>query len=556
MLPIMRMAAYLAAIGLSMYTAGWLILKADKNRTTGALAVCQLLVIIWCIPQLFTELPTGRGMKYFAYAVSYVGICFIGPAWLEFVFLYTGRRMRRWMEVLLFGIGAVHYSVMLTNETHHLFYRVFEVEEVVYGPVLFVHMAFAYLCVLAGMMVLLVDFRKKKVAPLHIGMILLSAAVPLTVNLLYITGTVKSGFDLTPTAFAVSGIFMLLAVFRYDFLDVNTMAFGRIFEEIGEGVVVYNGRKKITYCNRAAREWFSVEKGQPLGRLDEVLAEYGRSADEAFVEPGRDVDEAFAEPARSVEEAQFTLPDGTRMEMKRYVYRDKQGRVVAGNLMFTDVGKYYELLRQGRELAVSNQKLAIEIERNRIAQEVHDTVGHTLTMIHSLIRLLKVQYGESEYLEQAQELASGGIRELRCSINDLRRDDSCRTVTQGVYQLVKTVKGLEIEVSIQGEDGEEYAYLSPVVYECLREAVTNCLRYAGAAHMDVIVKFMKDSLGLYIFDDGSGCEDIQEGNGIRGIRERVEKNGGQVRFLSAPGEGFQISARFPVDVGVKKREGI
>lgn len=92
--------------------------------------------------------------------------------------------------------------------------------------------------------------------------------------------------------------------------------------------------------------------------------------------------------------------------MKRYVYRDKQGRVVAGNLMFTDVGKYYELLRQGRELAVSNQKLAIEIERNRIAQEVHDTVGHTLTMIPSLIRLLKVQYGESEYLEQAQELAS------------------------------------------------------------------------------------------------------------------------------------------------------
>lgn len=144
-----------------------------------------------------------------------------------------------------------------------------------------------------------------------------------------------------------------------------------------------------------------------------------------------------------------------------------------------------------------------------------------------------------------------GIRELRCSINDLRRDDSCRTVTQGVYQLVKTVKGLEIEVSIQGEDGEEYAHLSPVVYECLREAVTNCLRYAEASHMDVIVKFMKDSLGLYIFDDGSGCGDIQEGNGIRGIRERVEKNGGQIRFVSAPGEGFQISARFPVDVGVK-----
>ena len=547
MLPIMRMAAYLAAIGLSLYTGGWLMLKADKNRTTGALAMCQLLVIIWCIPQLFAELPTGREMKYFMYAVSYIGICFIGPAWLGFVFLYTGRQMGRWLGILLYGIAAIHYSVMLTNETHHLFYRVFEVEEVVYGPILYAHMAFAYLCVLSGMLVVLVDFRKKKVALKHIGMILLSAAVPLLFNLLYISGLVKSGFDLTPTAFAVSGIFMLLAVFRYDFLDVNTMAFGRIFEEIGEGVVVYNGRGKITYCNRAARNWFSVEKGQPLGQLEKMLEQSGIEI-EGMLSGNALPGKAPVAKGNLTREVPLVLPDGMRLEMKQYVYRDKQGHMVAGNLMFTDVGKYYELIRQGQELAVSNQKLAIEIERNRIAQEVHDTVGHTLTMIHSLIRLLKVQYGESEYLEQAMELASGGIRELRCSINDLRRADSYGMVTQGIYQLVKTVKEMEIEVSIQGEDGEEYAHLSPVVYDCLREAITNCLRYAGASHMDVIVKFMKDSLGLYIFDNGTGCGDIQEGNGIRGIRERVEKNGGQVRFVSAPGEGFQISARFPLEV--------
>jgi len=80
-----------------------------------------------------------------------------------------------------------------------------------------------------------------------------------------------------------------------------------------------------------------------------------------------------------------------------------------------------------------------------------------------------------------------------------------------------------------------------VVYDCLREAITNCLKYAQATHMDVILKFLGESLGLYIFDNGMGCEDIQENNGIRGIRERVEQCGGQVRFVSAPGEGFQIS---------------
>lgn len=521
MVEILRMTAYLSAIGLSLYTAGWLLKKADRNRTTRALTACQFLIIIWCIPQLFTALPMTKGEKYLAYAVSYVGISFIGPAWLKFSSLYCGYRLKGWLEWLLFSVSAVNYSMMLTNETHHLFYRVFEITSVVYGPVFTFHMCYTYLCVLAGMGVLLVNFKKNRVAPAHIAIIILSAAIPLGFNLLYLSKTVQSGFDLTPPAFALSSLLMLLAVFRYDFLDVNPMAFEKIFAEIGEAVVVYNRRGKITYLNRAAAEWFGIGTGDTLDQL----------------------------PA----ENEMTLQDGRRVERKQYLYHDRKGRLLAGNVMFTDVGKYYELLRQGRELAVSNQKLALEMERNRIAQEVHDTVGHTLTMIHSLIRLLKAEYGDSEYLEQAQRLSSEGIRELRCSIQNLRRFDDREMVSQGIMQLARQVKEIEVEVEIKGEESAAYSYLSPVVYDCVREAITNCLRYAGATHMDVIVKFMEGSLGLYLFDNGRGCEEIREGNGIRGIRERVEKNGGQVRFLSAPGEGFQISIRFPVTGEVTER---
>ncbi len=53
MLDIMLRIAYLSAIGLSLYTSGWLLMKADKTRTTGAFGICQLLIIIWCMPQLF-----------------------------------------------------------------------------------------------------------------------------------------------------------------------------------------------------------------------------------------------------------------------------------------------------------------------------------------------------------------------------------------------------------------------------------------------------------------------------------------------------------------------
>ena len=229
--------------------------------------------------------------------------------------------------------------------------------------------------------------------------------------------------------------------------------------------------------------------------------------------------------------------------------------MVAGTIMLTDVGRYYQLLEQGRELAVTNQSLAIEKERNRIAQEVHDTAGHTLTMINSLLRLIRIGYKEErgreqdklieEYLLQAQELAGSGIRELRCSINNLRQSASYGLISQGVYQLAGSVKEFEVEVEIQGEDRQEYSHLSPVVYDCLREAITNCHKYAHATHMDVILKFGADSLNLYMFDNGKGCLHIEEGNGIRGIRQRTEQAGGTVRFISESGEGFQIYICLP-----------
>lgn len=582
MLTIALRIAYLSAISLSLYTSGWLILKADRNRVTAALAVCQILIIIWCIPQLFSALPMTKAIKYLAYALSYVGISFIGPAWLNFAFLYSKRSLRTCVKWGLFLISAVNYSMFLTNECHHLFYLYFDVEQVVYGPFFYGHMLYTYACVLGGMAVVLKDFRKSDVSPANLWIIIMAAA-PLAFNILYLSGCVNIGFDLTPPAFALTSVLMLLAVFRYDFLNVNTLAFEQIFASIAEGVVIYNRREKITYCNDSASEWFHVEAGDNVKKLDQIMKGYGLNitrhmAGEADRQREEESGEMESAPSKEKSSRCRTadthrngqvaaLENGCMIEVKQYTCQDKSGRAAAGILIFTDVGKYFELLEQSRELSVMNQRLAIEQERNRIAQEVHDTAGHTLTMIQSLLKLIQVEYGKEiekeavtrdgsglirelikEYISQARELSASGIRDLRCSINNLKRTASCELVTQRLCQLAESVKEFEVEVDIQGPDGPEYSHLSPVVYECFREAVTNCLKYADATHMDLIVKFAGDSLSLYIFDNGRGCQDIAEGNGLKGIRERVEQAKGRVRIRSEAGAGFQIYITFPIEV--------
>jgi len=585
---------YLCTIGCCIYTSGWLLVKAGRNKTTWALAACQVLVIIWCVPLLFNGFLTTKGAKYLAYGISYVGISLIGPAWLEFSFRYCGKMISRRMRKVLFGLPLLHYAIFLSNESHHLFYRQFTVERVVYGPIFYVHMAYTYVCVLTGLAVVIREFKKKKVAAVHLTLILLTAAVPLGFNMLYISRVIHSTFDLTPPAFAWSSFLMLLAVFRYDFLDINSMAFEQIFSSIAEGVIVYNRNGKLTYCNEAARRWLGLGRREDGGTGNGI--DCGRSAEASMgrgcgtgngIESGTDYDvvrerlnvwgaglKGLAADGISRTVQELSPGDGTRLRLKQYIYRDGRGQMTAGILILTDVSEYYELLRQSQELEISGRRLAVEQERNRIAQEVHDTTGHTLTMIQSLLRLIRMEFKKEtegsrqsqevcqgdrwdeenghgsgqalEYLDQAQELVSGGIRELRCAINQMRQTRDM-TVTQSVVQLAESVKEITVETEIRGEDGPAYTALSSVVYKILREAITNCLKYAGASRMDVIVKFETEYLSLYIFDDGQGCEEIRENNGIRGIRERTQQAGGTVRVMSAAGEGFQIYVKLPVE---------
>ncbi len=525
--------AYLAAMGFCGCTSGWLFFRADRNRTTKALILCQALIVIWCAPQLFLSFPMTREMKYFLYGISYIGISLIGPSWLMFSLLYCGRKAGRGICLGLYGVAAFDYAMFLTNGLHHLFYRRFELAEVIYGPLFYFHMVYTYGCVLGGMGAVLSGFRKKQVPAVHTAVILLAAAVPLSFNLLYLSGTVEAGFDLTPPMFALSSFLMLMAVFRYDFLDVDVAASRQIFSSIAEGIVICNRRGRVTYCNETASRWLQVKNGEESGKMMERFQKEDPESNQVV----------------------FQIPDGKTLRLKRY---DLEGRTGTRVLVATDISEYCERLRQSRELAVSQQKLAMEQERNRIAQEVHDTTGHTLTMLNSLIKLIRFSCTEEklkgaaadpqleEYLSQAQELASGGIRELRWSINHLRQGTEGELVTQGVFQLASSVRETEVEVEIQGEDGPQYSHLSSTVYQCLREAITNSLRYASASHMDVIVKFEKEAVSLYVFDNGRGCSSIEESHGLRGIRERVDKAGGQARFLSSEGEGFQIFIRLPV----------
>ena len=320
-------------------------------------------------------------------------------------------------------------------------------------------------------------------------------------------------------------------------------------------MLVYNERGRITCANAVAKDWFGVENGDEMAVFEEAVRGMER-LEESPEDCAQNLPVPDADSVSREQEQRFLVRSGERrLEIRRRSRRDRSGHFQAGTVLAMDVSRYYELLERERELAVQGERLAVEQERNRIAQEVHDTTGHTLTMINSLLKLVRIGRKEEAgdqaeletYLIQAEELAAGGIRELRCSINNLRAMGADSLVSQGVRRLAESIREFEVEVTVQGTDSPRYSHLCPVILPSFKEALTNCMKYAAATHVDAILKFSGDGLAFYIFDNGRGCGQIHRGNGLTGIYRRVEAAGGQVRVASEEGAGFGITIRLPVE---------
>jgi len=218
-----------------------------------------------------------------------------------------------------------------------------------------------------------------------------------------------------------------------------------------------------------------------------------------------------------------------------------------------------DLQRTNEELEKSlmdNARLAEIRERNRIAREIHDTLGHTLTGLAAGIDACIALAGDDKpalrnQLDLLSKVSRNGIKDIRMSVSSLRPDAPERlNLKNAIEELVentKRVAGVNINldcdtINLKFDEDEEMA-----IYRIVQESLTNAIRHGKAKNIDVSIKKNYGSINLLICDDGIGCEKIEAGFGLRHIRERVNMLKGQVNFGSD--EGFKVEAMIPIRWG-------
>jgi len=295
-LPLLAAAAISAAVA---------VLAWRRRPSPGARAFSAImsLVVLNILVSLFLLRSTTLDSFLFWVKMSFLGGA-LGVAWLVFTLRYDGRSLRDVTRIA--ALAAVEPAVVFVlawfNDLHHLLWTQAVAAPITapgallrvdtrLGPLFWVWSAYQYALLLSGVVILLRGlFRVPSAYRSQTVAVLVAMAVPWTANVLFLVGwTPVTGVDLTPFAFALSGIALFLALYRFRFLDLVPIPRSLVLEASPNGVLVLDGRGRLVDINAAAeailgcsaRDVLGAEGPQVLPALSSAMP--GSDAELAFV---------------------------------------------------------------------------------------------------------------------------------------------------------------------------------------------------------------------------------------------------------------------------------
>jgi signal transduction histidine kinase len=230
------------------------------------------------------------------------------------------------------------------------------------------------------------------------------------------------------------------------------------------------------------------------------------------------------------------------------------------------LGRKFEEADRARERATRAElereeraRLAVAEERARIARELHDVVGHSVSVMtvqaSGVRRLLRPdQEREREALLVVERTGREALAEMRRMVGVLRRPEEAPALApqpslEHLQRLVDQTReaGLAVELRVEGEPVQLPVGLDLTAYRLVQEGLTNALKHAQATRAEVVVSYSDGHVEVVVSDNGrAGVGGDGGGHGLVGMRERVSVYGGELDAGPQPGGGYRLRARLPL----------
>jgi signal transduction histidine kinase len=212
--------------------------------------------------------------------------------------------------------------------------------------------------------------------------------------------------------------------------------------------------------------------------------------------------------------------------------------------------------QQLREYALRVEDLATVQERDRISREIHDSLGHSLTVsnlhLEAGLRLWDSDPVEAkELIHEAKQQGSAALQAVRHSVSNLRSDPLknmslvtlIETLVQDWQRSTQIIPNIQIQLLSTLPES-----IKVTVYRILQESLTNIMKYAKATAVEILIQQDRDGIQLWVQDNGVGFvrSQTQTGFGLQGMQERSIAVGGILTIETAPGSGCSIDLKIPM----------
>lgn len=566
------------SIILSLSMIVFFLFRGKKTHLLVSFLSCNALIFVWSTGQILVFFSQNYNIHKISTIYEYTAIIFISLSWLMFCLNYTYNRLllKRWLIILLFIPPTLMYVALLTNDFHYLFFSPTIISNTYFGPLFWIHVAISYIYLTAGTIILI------KSSLNHLGytrnqsiLLVIASIIPFAANILYFANRVfkleifGTRYDITPLSFSLTLLIFSIATFKYRFMNIVPIAFKKIVHNLNELIVVVDGLNKIDNFNKSFENMFSQNGGLKI--YDNINKFIKVLKDNVVYTPETENLIKSIKTETSVNatgELIILSPEKKCFHVNIQPIFGSNHEYLGRIVIFNDVTEYKNLLdevhEKNIELSAMNdqlseyaekvEELAVIKERNRFARDVHDTLGHTMTLLISLLEVSSITCKQDpvkteEKLSEALKAARNGLMELRRSIKGLDPEKlGEENIISSIKKMIDDFKpsGMDIDFTYDGFNSFSSPAYSKVIFRVCQEALTNSLRHGKAKHVNIILKLADSKIKLFIFDDGCGSPSIKKGFGLSGMEQRVKDLDGDIVFGSDGESGFNIRLEIPI----------
>lgn len=209
-----------------------------------------------------------------------------------------------------------------------------------------------------------------------------------------------------------------------------------------------------------------------------------------------------------------------------------------------------ELLLQNeklKEYSKELEKLTIEKERNRVAQELHDSLGHYLMGISMHVNLIEKfdnnEEKRKEIIEKTKIIVKDSIKELRATVYKLKEYEKEQKLIWRIIEIEENLnEAIEFENDIHENIEEVDDNIKEALYITIKEAITNGIKHGDAKYFKIKIYINEEIINFSIFNNGKSPINIKKSNGLRGIEERIKNLNGKCEF-NILNNGFSITGK-------------